>query len=159
RAIPLPLMTFLLVVPIFGYYAIVLHWKVFFARKLLGKNPYVSTFAIYGWGMVALMFAAGQPVANLLVARNKARSVFWVRLADATFGLVLAAVLVKHDANLAPWALALGMVFGTLGLGVLALKTNPPKNSGPPDAPPDEPPPSQDDPELALAMAQIARRR
>ena len=158
RAVPLPVMTVLLVVPVVGYAFVVLHWKHLIAMKLLGgKHPYVSTTAIIGWMMVAIMFAAGQPVANLLVTRSKARSVFWVRLADAAFGLTLAAALAKRDPNLAPWALSLGMVFGTIGLGLVALRTNPPKDSGPPGGPPsDSPIPS--DPELALAMAEIASR-
>ncbi len=136
RAVPLWLMTALLVVPILGYTAIILHWKHFFAHKLLGgKHPYVSSFAIYGWIMVAIMFAAGQPVANLLIARKKSRSIFWVRLADATLGLVLAGAVVRYNPDLAPWALSVGMLLGTIGLAWLAVQSNPPKNPGPPRGP------------------------
>jgi hypothetical protein len=128
RAVPLWLMTALLIVPIVGYSVVVLHWKGFFAAKLLGhhKGVMVSTFAIIGWIMVSIMFAAGQPVANLLIARKKARSIFWVRLADATLGLLLAAVVVKYNPDLVPWALSAGMFVGTIGLAWLATNTNAP---------------------------------
>jgi O-antigen/teichoic acid export membrane protein len=146
RAVPLWLMTGLLVVPIVGYGGIVLHWKHFVALKLLGhhKGVVVSTFAIVGWMMVAIMFAAGQPVANLLIARKRARSIFWVRFADAMLGLVLAAVLVKTNPDLVPWALSAGMLLGTIGLAWLAVKSNPPKDAGPPGVglPPRDPEPS-----------------
>ncbi len=147
RAVPLPVMTGLLVVPIIGYCVAVLFWKPLIAGHLLGHHAVVSTLAIIGWMAVAIMFAAGQPVANLLIARKKARSIFWVRAVDATFGLTLAAVFVRYNPDLAPWALAAGMLLGTLALAVLAIRTNPPK-----DRPRDpEPPPRAPTPALVTA--------
>ncbi len=135
RAVPVPVMTALLVVPIVVYGAVVLAYKQQIANHLLANHAHVSTVAIIGWMAVAVMFAAGQPMSNLLVARRRARGVFWVRAADSAVGLAIAGVVVRNNPDLAPWSLAGGMLVGTLWLSWLTLRS----------APIASPPPSDDD--------------
>jgi hypothetical protein len=53
---------------------------------------------------------------------------------------------VRKNPNLAPWALAIGMLFGTLALAWVTIRTNPSKDGGGdggepvPDAPVPQPP-------------------
>jgi O-antigen/teichoic acid export membrane protein len=124
RSVPIVLTTALLVLPVALYGAAVLVLKAPIAHILLSKNAHVSNTALLGWLMFALMFAAGQPVANLLIARKLSRQIFWVRAADSTIGLAVAIPLIKVvSPDLAPWALSGGMVIGTIALAVLAVRS------------------------------------
>ncbi len=121
RSVPLPVMTSLLVLPVALYAAIVIGLKGTIARHLFDAHAHVSTSAVLGWLAIALLFAAGQPVANVLVARKQSRQVFYVRAADSAIGLALAVVAIKVvSVDLAPWSLAAGMVVGTVWLAVIA---------------------------------------
>ena len=120
RSISLSKMTALLVAPVLLYGTFVVVAKNPLARLILLHHASVSVTAILGWLATALMFAAGQPIANLLIARKQSRDIFWVRFADSVVGLTLAAVLIKTvSPDFAPWSLAIGMAFGTVGLAVL----------------------------------------
>ncbi len=124
RTVPVPVMTMLVVIPVVLSAAVVIVFKHPLAALLLGRHAAVSNTAIIGWLMIAVMFAAGQPVANLLIARKKSREIFWVRAADSTIGLTMAIPLIYFvSPNLAPWSLAAGMLFGTLALIWLARHT------------------------------------
>lgn len=112
--------TLLLVVPVVAYGAVILAVRGPLARQLFDDQTEISKVAIIGWLMTALMFAAGQPVANILIARRQSKSIFVVRAVDSLIGLALAIVLIEYNgASFAPWALAFGMVIGTIGLAVL----------------------------------------
>lgn len=127
RTLPVPLATALLVAPVALYGVVVIALKTRLAGILLTHHAHVSTVAIIGWLMFAVMFAAGQPVANLLVARRRSREIFWVRALDCAVGLGLAVpLLVMASPDLAPFALAGGMLLGVLALAWLAVRTAPP---------------------------------
>jgi O-antigen/teichoic acid export membrane protein len=132
RTVPVPIMTLLVVVPVVLSALVVIVFKQPLASLLLGHHPNVSIVAILGWLMVAVMFALGQPVANLLIARKKSREIFWVRAADSAIGLTLAIPLIYFvSPNLAPWSLAAGMLVGTLALVWLAKHTERPTAAAP----------------------------
>ncbi len=116
KALPLPAMTALLVLPVAIYSALIIGFKTPIGKSVF-HHAQVSTFAVLGWLAIAVMFAAGQPVANLLVARKQSRQVFVVRAVDSAIGVVAAVLLVKFvSVNAAPWALAAGMLVGTIWL-------------------------------------------
>ena len=121
KGISIRIMTAALVLPVaaYGTIALLLHTQI--AARVFDDRNAVMPIAVLGWLAIALLFAAGQPVANLLVARQQSRDVFMVRAADSALGLVCAALVIHFSSsNLAPWALALGMVVGTIWLAVLA---------------------------------------
>ncbi len=124
RSVPIVLTTVLLVLPVVLYGVGVFVLKAPIAHILLSKNAHVSNTALLGWLMFAVMFAAGQPVANLLIARKLSREIFWVRAADSAIGLAIAVPIIQHvSPDLAPWALSGGMVVGTVALMWLAIRS------------------------------------
>ncbi len=121
RSSSIRLITAALVVPVLVYGALAVVFRNDIAGRLFSDRDAVMPIAILGWLGIALLFAAGQPVANLLIARKQSRDVFLVRAADSAIGLTCAALLIHFKSpNFAPWGLAVGMVIGTVWLATLA---------------------------------------
>ena len=80
---------------------------------LTGGDLEVDRWAVAGWSLFAVAFAAGIPVGTSLLARQRSRTVFRVRVVDSAAGVAVAAILVAWlGPASAPYGLALGATLG-----------------------------------------------
>jgi O-antigen/teichoic acid export membrane protein len=80
-----------------------------------GGDLEVDRWAVAGWSLFAVTFAAGIPVGTSLLARQHARLVFRLRVVDSAVGLAVGAVLIATvGPSAAPYGLAVGAAIGAL---------------------------------------------
>jgi O-antigen/teichoic acid export membrane protein len=110
---PIAATTLLLVGACVAYGAIVTAGADILMPLLTGGDLEVDRWAVAGWSLFAVAFAAGIPVGTSLLARQRSRTVFRVRVLDSAVGVAVAALLVAWLGPVAaPYGLALGATLG-----------------------------------------------
>jgi len=110
---PIAVTTSLLVAACVGYGAIVTAGADILMPLLTGGDLEVDRWAVAGWSLFAVAFAAGIPAGTSLLARQQSRIVFRLRVLDSAVGLAVAAVLVAWlGPSSAPYGLAVGATLG-----------------------------------------------
>lgn len=78
-----------------------------------GREVDVDRWAVAGWCLFSVAFAAGIPVGTSLLARQQSRLVFRLRLLDSVIGLAIATALVAAvGPSAAPYGVAVGTTVG-----------------------------------------------
>jgi O-antigen/teichoic acid export membrane protein len=83
------------------------------AVPLLGEGVEVDQLAALFWALFAAAFGLGIPFGNALVAMQQARLTFWIRVVDATVGVLVATLLAwSMSPSWAPLGLTVGALVG-----------------------------------------------
>jgi O-antigen/teichoic acid export membrane protein len=128
---PIAATTYLLVGACVAYGAVVTAGADILMPLLTGADLEVDRWAVAGWCLFAVAFAAGIPVGTSLLARQQARAVFRLRVVDSVAGLAAGAVLVAWlGPSSAPYGLALGATVGAALMWSIAAR-----RQGPADRP------------------------
>jgi O-antigen/teichoic acid export membrane protein len=110
---PVATTTYVLVGACVAYGATVTAGADILMPLLTGGDLEVDRWAVAGWCLFAVAFAAGIPAGTSMLARQRSRAVFRLRVLDSAVGLAVAAALVAWlGPTSAPYGLALGATVG-----------------------------------------------
>jgi threonine/homoserine efflux transporter RhtA len=94
---------------------------------ITGGHYALSAVAVIGWAVYLATWAATLPYVTEIVARQRSRDVFVVRLVDSVLGAAAALVVLAFGLGYpwVPWGMSIGGVVAAVWLRRIALRTRP----------------------------------